>query len=298
MSRITHSQPKIFSTVIWVVLSLFLLSACGSKSKKKEQAHSCVGYFKVKPRPSWVDTEGLKNGVYYSQGVAQCTGLKTIDVKEASTNARGNLSRMLETQVRSEILLIRKSNTATRSGSESGQASTTIASDALLKNSSIYAHWVDPNSGSVYSAVKVSKSSIDKAIQDAKDKEQAKFKNQIFTIQVEGEHQKQLALSITKVLGENGVSKIVTNQEQAQYALRAKIQSIDIFKAKKLVRVEVFVSIIDLANQSTKWSQQLNGKSISFQGFERDYQIRQALIDAFNRDQQKLQSALEKSIDE
>ena len=282
-------------TAFLIIPLLLLLSGCGSNKKKQEHSCSCDNYFGKKNKPSWVDTEGLKNGVYYSQGIAQCTGLKTIDTKESSVNARGNLSRMLETQVQTEILLIRKSDTATRSGSESGQATTSIASDALLNNSSIYDYWIDPDSCTVYSAVKLSKSDIDQAVAKAKAKEQAKFKNQTFAIHAEGQYQKQLQLSITKILNDNGVSKIVPNSEQANYAFKAKIQAIDVFEEKKLVRIEVFVSIVSLLDNSTKWSAQLNGKSISLQGFQKDYQIRQALINAFEQDDEKLQSVLEQS---
>lgn len=276
------------------VLSLLIIS-CGRQTKKEENACSCDHYFAAQPRPTWVDTEGLRNQVYYSQGIAQCTGLKTIDVKEASVNARGNLSRMLETQVQTEILLIREGNTATRSGSESGKLTTSITSDALLSNSSIYAHWMDPNSCTVYSAVKLAKADIDQALKEAKQKEQNKLKNQRFVVISEGDYEDTLKVALTQVLSDNGVRQISDNVNEADYRFRVTLNSVDIFKDKKLVRVSLFARIVSLDGQ-TVWSASLRGKSISLQQFQEDYQIREALINSFKQNKLSIQTALDQPI--
>ena len=233
-----------------MVLTFFLiLSGCNSKEVKPTHSCSCGDYFPSKQRPSWVDTEGLSNNIYYSHGIAQCSGIKPIDIKESSVNARGNLSRMLETNVQSDILLIRKSNTATQGGGESGRAETSISSEALLNNSSIYAHWVDPDSCTVYSAVKLAKDDLDRTINEAKETENAKLKNQRFFILAEGEYAAELKLAMANALVQNGVSRMVDDIAQADYSIDAEIQSIDIFTEKNLVRVSVFVSIRSVNQQ-------------------------------------------------
>lgn len=286
------------------LLLSFLLTGCGSNEVRKDDNQcSCASYFSAqkKPtkRPSWVDTEGLKRQVYYSQGIAQCTGLKTIDVKKSATNARANLSRMLESQVETEINLIRHSNSAINSGSESGQTNTSIASETLLKNSSIYDYWVDPNSCTIYSAVRLSKIDIDRTVAEAKEKEQSKLKNQRFVVQAEGEYQHSLQLSMLKVLSAYGVNQIISREveyreDEADYSLHAKIQSVDLFAEKKLVRVVVFVSIRSVGDGRILWSAQLRGKSISLQNFQQEYQIRQALADSFKQGKRQMQAILEK----
>lgn len=288
------------NSILLLVIAV-LATACASKPAKMERPSqstgcSCSDYLPMSPRPRWADTEGLDNGVYKSQGIAECSGIKSMDFEDADNRARENLSRMLSVEVESEVTLIRKDFGGGVGGSAGSKIESKHASKAILENSSVYGRWVDPTSCSIYSGIRISKNDIARVMREMREKEARRLYNKAFVVAAEqGEHQSTISQVLEQSLGEKNVKRILSARSDETFTLQAEIQRIDVLNDGKLIKVNLKLSIFDPA-QALIWTQQIKGKAVAFSAQPKNVMVEKALKDALQQVSAQLDEIMSKEI--
>lgn len=269
-----------------------LLAGCQSTKKTTQASQpscSCSGYFANQARPDWADKDTITNTTYFSNGVARCTSLKTIDLQDADQSARAALSRMVSSDVKSRFFS-EQSKYGNGSNSETVTITTELASELYLTESSIYDRWVDPASCTVYSAVKVDIADVESAIAKRQQQEAKKLINQAFIVTSNGQHQAQLNQEASALLSQLGVTK-QTTKSQANVELVNNIVGVDSAN-NKLVKLRIETKLINIQNGQTIWSRMTTGKGISFKAKKESELTRLAILDAFDKLKVQLQNRL------
>ena len=286
--------------IVLTCLVGFGLAACGGGSSSRPAATtasacSCADYNPKRPRPAWVDADGVDNGQYRSQGLSECTGIKSMDYEEAETQARASLGRMLSSQVKSEITIIRRDFGAEAGGSTDAQVQSDHISKALLEGSSIYDRWVDPGSCTIYAAVRVSVASVKQTLAKQAEEERKRFRNQMFSVAGQGDSSDLIKVKLTQSLVDAGVSR-VSQDGNAPYVFSGEIVDSSVINNGKLVRVTLRLSISD-NNSQMIWSHQVEGKGVSFGATPTDVLHKKAMESALANVADVLKEMMNKPID-
>lgn len=247
---------------IFLVSGSLVLSACTSVNNTAAGNCSCVNYMSEKPQPDWVFVENTSGSEYKSQGISECSGLQTLDFKEADLNARANLSRMLESSVESEVVL-QRDDYGNGTGKSSGLITSSQNTKMLLRKSSIYDRWIDLKACTIHSAVKISKADIQLALKQEKEKYNKALRNQRFVIVTNGEYKSELTLAMAEMLSQSGVTKLLKSPVENTYKLNAALENVDVLNNGLLVRVSIGLNV-QTPEGSIVWSKLISGKGLSF----------------------------------
>ncbi len=229
-----------------------------------------------------------------SQGIAECSGSKTLDFADADRRARDNLGRMINVQVKSEVISILKDTGGTGGSSRMGQITSEHMSDVLLKNSQIFSHWLDRDSCTIYAGARISQSDIDRAMREAKAAEQRKFVNQPWSLQVTGEHSESIRNQLSQTMSELGASIQAAGQDKSGLLLTGELAEVSLQSNRQLARVSLKLQVHD--SNSVIWSRQVAGKGVSFGGDSEDVLITKAVQDALNNANDDLQKLMQESV--
>ena len=219
-----------------------------------------------KPQPIWAYTEGLSDDIYRSQGIGECTGVQSLDFKEADTIARTNLSRMLAARIESEVLLTETYSGGTGQrgrGHTTGQVTSRQSTENLLEYSAIYDHWIDPDACTVHSAVKVSRQDIATAFRKQQEAFNAQLRNQEFMIVTQGRYGDVMHQGIAQMFSEAGINKLTLKRNKNTFLFKTRVTNNELLNNGKLVRVSIGLNI-ETPDGRIFWSQQVRGKGVSF----------------------------------
>lgn len=273
-----------------------LLSACTNETRKGDVTQAsqcnCAGYFEMRPRPQWVKGDDVINGVYFSNGLEQCTGIKELDVKRADIASRTGLARIISTDIASEVA-VKKTDYGLGAGHTEASVSSLQTSNALLENSQIYDRWVDVENCVVYSAVRISTQDVEASLRKLRQAEQRKLKNQTFFVSAKGKYAKSLLRHTKQLLSRVGVKKLVSKKNQQTHNVVVSLTDIVPVQSGRLVRVNMGFDIYDTRNQVI-WSRQIAAKGVSFQGEPNTALIQKAISNAMRALEKPFRQALEK----
>ncbi len=254
-----------------------LLGGCTANPVTTETSCSCSNYLPSREKPEWVGIESNSVTSYFSHGVSECTGIQPMDFKEADMSARSSLSHLISTYIESEVELIQEDiNGVARSR---GKSISKQSTSALLEKSVIYDRWLDNKSCVIYSAVKISQSSIQTTIKRIESENKQKILNQFFSVQAEGKNSNKLINSLQQLLINSGVKKIKKIADKKTYVLRGSVTGYETFNQKKLAKVTIQLEIID-PQKTLIWSHQATGKGVSFGGASKNQLFNKALNQA------------------
>ncbi|HED33009.1 MAG TPA: hypothetical protein ENJ08_02170 [Gammaproteobacteria bacterium] len=259
---------------------LILLSGCSNSLVTVETGSSCScsDYLSKREKPDWVGVDRNESNWYLSNGVSGCTGIQSIDFEEADLSARTNLSRILNSDIKSQITLIQESS-SDGSSSKYGNIITQETTSSLLNNSLIYERWLDNDSCTIYSAVKISHADVNLALEKLTSRESNKLINHRFTIRAKGKYHDRLILIIQNLLINAGVKTISTLERENTYMLEGSIVDIDFYNKNRVAKVTIQLSII-APDKNVIWSHQEQGKSVSFGGISTKQLLNKAINQA------------------
>ena len=249
-----------------------LAVACAAPEPKiLGQGCGCGTYMTTTPRPAWVDAgDRVTASMVSSQGSAQCTGLKQMDLDAADLSARSKLSRIIN--VTTDIAL---TETRTDTGFGAGRARARIEaveiSRVVLEGSRIGAHWVDPESCRIYERADLPRSEMEKTKARLESEEKARLVNQAFVISAQGPHADALRVRFAEALSAASVKRVVTSSTPDSY--RAVIRLDTIERVGNGLTARLGLAFI-APNGDTVWSRTVPARAASY-----DRKSDQALID-------------------
>jgi len=158
---------RLLFTIFLLVCSAIFFVACSYKDEKKIEIPECV--IAQAKAPSWVCGTYSENDRLLAVGSAPISKLGyDFTRKEALANARASLVQQIELEVKAKVETYM--NTAGLNENEAVQKVTTIVSkqtsNKVLKESKQISFWENPNDRYIYVLVAISKSNIDKNIDD------------------------------------------------------------------------------------------------------------------------------------
>jgi len=257
-----------------------LLSGCSSNPITTEITNncSCADYLSKRAKPDWVGVDKNQSNWYLSNGVSECTGIQSIDFEEADLSARTNLSRILNSDIKSQITMVQKS-ASDGSGSKYGNIITQATTSSLLSNSLIYERWLDHDSCTIYSAVKISFADVNLALKKLKLGDTNKLINRGFTIRAKEKYHSRLIIIMQSLLVNAGVKNSSTLAQKNAYTLEGSIIDADFFNENRVAKVTIQFSII-APNKNIIWTHQEKGKSVSFGGISTKQLLNKAINQA------------------
>ena len=271
---------------LWICALGLVLTGCQLTAPKAPLC-GCGAYFAKQPRPDWVDGDKITGSDYISSGVAQCTGLKGMDIKDADAAARASLSRLISAQVSSQF----ESEAKKFAGSVTQtqvKIQTQLSSSLLLNNSQVFSRWVDPNTCHVYSGVKVSQRDVEQAVAEAAEREASKWINQKIRVKASGEHAALLKREGAALLSQLGVARQVEQGEDL--VMELTLADTKLMSAKHL-QLTLHV-VIGSAKVQVLWTKLVKGKGLSFAPKAQSLLLEAALGDALERLNKPLSRAL------
>lgn len=281
----------------WLVLSslcVALIGCAGGAARKQAKATcGCASYTAGQPRPAWVDSESAAGAVYQSQGIAECTGIKSMDYSTAEKRARDSLGRMINVQVKSEVVSVVR-DTGTRGGaSQFGQISSEQISQVLLKNSEIFARWVDPASCTVYAGVRIAKADIARAMQEAEATEKAKLVNQKWKVTASGDHTDVIAAQISQALSSLGVT-LDASGAAGTLVMSGSVADSATQNDGRVVRVSLKLEARN--GGSVVWNRLVQGKGVSFGIEAQPVMLKKAVQDALDNAKDEIKTFMQGSV--
>jgi len=156
----------LFTIFLLVSFAIFFI-ACSSKNEKKIEVPQCV--IAQAKAPSWVCGTYTEEYRLLAVGSAILSKLGyDFTRREALANARASLTHQINLEVKAKIETYM--NTAGLGENEAVQKVTTMVSkqtsNTVLKESKQVSFWENPNDKYIYVLVAISKSNIDKNIDD------------------------------------------------------------------------------------------------------------------------------------
>lgn len=286
------SSSQIRLCTILIICSC--LSACASAPYKQvKRSCGCADYMTSAARPAWIDRETVTDDEYQSQGIAECTGIKSMDYADADKRARDNLGRMVNVQVKSEVVSVLRDNGINGGVSRFGQITSEQVSSALLKNSEIFTHWVDADSCVIYSGVRVTKSDIVHAIREAEEAESRKLVNQRWRIKAEGPYADIVKVRLGQTLSNLGVV-VLGGGSTSDFVIASSVNNASIEDDKHVARVNL--NIAASHGNEVIWNRQLQGKGVSFGNENESVLLRKAIQDALDNVKEPLEMFMRESV--
>lgn len=259
---------KNFAQLLYLKLLILTVVGCSSLLSKPTPTTNlncvCVDYFSGSPRPEWVDAGDIVNvNIYQATGNSQCTGLKNIDLEKSGLSARTNLSRIINTQVKSSIEI----NEITDSGMTSSRTSINsfMHSEGYLENSQITHKWVDPVSCTVYSRAQISTADVESNKTRIANKEASRLKNKLFYLDFSDnsdEHIDLISASAGSLISELGVKRLASDTKTTAYHLSFTFIPTNIVEGRS-IRGSLLAKIID-PDKSTIWQKTIPAKGVSY----------------------------------
>ncbi len=257
---------------------------------------SCAGYLPVSGRPDWTEGEHLIDGVYQTQGIGACTGVQELDFKTADEAARQNLGRMIEVRVRNRIHSV-QGEYVPGSGYSEGKISSWSDSEGILTRSQIFAHWVDPNTCTVYSGARIAVLEIAEARRKADERAMRQLSNQPFTARSNGPQQDLVAQRLVTFLSQAGVRHVAREPDDKTYVMSARLADSRFTEDETVAHVELVIDISDPSGR-VLWSRQQSGKAVSLKHVTQFALLSEAVADAFDRVLKDVREVLQHEINE
>jgi hypothetical protein len=275
-----------------IALTMIALVGCAGT----KMPCSCAGYLLVSSRPGWTEGEHLVDGIYQTQGIGVCTGVQELDFKTADEAARQNLGRMIEVRVRNRIHSV-QGEYVPGAGYSEGKISSWSDSEGILTRSRIFAHWVDPNTCTVYSGARIAVLEIAEARRKTDLQMMRRLSNQPFAAITSGPQQDLIAQRLVAFLSQAGVRHIVREPSAKTYVMAAKLTDIRFTDNDTVAHVELVIDITDPGGR-VLWSRQQSGKAVSLKHVTQFALLSEAVADAFDRVLKDVREVLQHEIDE
>ncbi|WP_156103982.1 hypothetical protein [Shewanella mangrovi] len=222
--------------------------------------------------PDWVSGDAIEAGVIRTVGSTQCSGLKSLDEKRADEQARIALGKILSSQVTSQETSVLSDHDGVSNSQFRSQSS--LFSQQLLKNATVYDRWADAENCVVYAAIRVSQQDIVAAEREQQAKQQRKLINQSICVSASGQGQRVLQQHLEAGLVQHGYQLALAGH-QCSIKLNAKNQQ-TVARANQVL-TELQISVVS-ANQ-VLWKKQYDGKGISFSPTSKQQLFQRALSD-------------------
>ena len=269
-------------------------SACGSAPIKQARTScGCADYAASVPRPAWVDRETATEVEYQSHGIAECTGIKSMDYADADKRARDNLGRMVNVHVKSEVLSVQKDSGMNGGSSRFGQITSEQVSSALLKNSEIFSHWVDADSCAIYAGVRVSKADIARAIKEAESAENRKMVNQRWRLKSDGAYADIIAAQLGQTLSQQGVI-LRDGGSATDFIMTGNVNDVSIHNDHHLARVSLKLEARNA--DGVVWNRLVQGKGVSFNSETEAMLLKKAVQDALENARESLEKFMQGAV--
>jgi hypothetical protein len=270
------------------------LPACaGAPPKQVQRSCGCADYTAAAARPAWVDQESVTGDVYQSQGMAECTGIKSMDYADADRRARDSLGRMINVQVKSEVISVLKDSGLNGGASHFGQISSEQVSSVLLRNSEIFAHWVDAGSCVIYSGVRITKADIARAIREAEEAERRKLVNQRWRVKVDGAYADIIKTRLGQTLSDLGV---VVHGGASGLVMAGNVSDVSIQNDKDVTTGLVNLNLVARSGNEVIWNRQVQGKGVTFGNEGESALIKKAVQDALDNARESLEVFMRESV--
>lgn len=276
---------------IAVAMQVALAGCAGAK-----MSCSCTSYLPVAPRPDWVESEHLVDGIYQTQGIAACTGVQELDFKTADEAARQNLGRMLQAHVRNRTYSV-QGEYVPGAGYSEGKISSWSDSEGILTRSRIFARWVDPETCIVYSGSRIAALDIAEARRKVDERAMRRLSNQPFAAITSGPQQDLVAQRLAAFLSQAGVRHIVREPDDKPYVVTARLADSRFTDDETVAHVELVIDISDPRGR-VLWSRQQSGKAVSLKHVTQSALFSEAIADAFDRVLKDVREVLQHEIDE
>lgn len=278
-----------WSSRIVLACCVLVLAACGSAPSRQAAGCACTAYLPESPRPQWVESESTAGGWYQSQGMADCTGIASLDHADAEKRARENLGRMIKVQVSSEVYS-RLQDAGYGAAEHQGSATSVQRSDVLLKDSEIFARWVDAASCSVYAGARIRKADIERALREAEQAEQRKPVHRRWRVASDGDQADYVAAQLAQALSRLGAT-LEGDAALGGWLMSAEVGGIERVN-DRLLRLTLKLEARDAAG-AVVWNRLLPGKGVSFAAESREKLIQAAIRDALERNRQELEAYMQ-----
>lgn len=278
---------------IALVILFSSLSACGSAPSKQARSCGCADYTASVARPAWIDSESATDDVYQSQGIAECTGIKSMDYADADQRARDNLGRMVNVQVKSEVLSVQKDSGLNGGSSRFGQITSEQVSSVLLKNSEIFSHWVDADSCAIYAGVRVSKADIARAIKEAEAAEKRKMVNQRWRLKGDGAYANIITAQLGQTLSKLGVI-LREGGSATDFVMSGNVSDVSMHNDNHLARISLKLEARN--GDGVIWNRLVQGKGVSFNRESETVLLKKAVEDALDNARESLGKFMQESV--
>ncbi len=237
-------------SLTFLCLAMFVLSACGGGAGTEQEQPpqirncSCADYPLSQTKPDWTRGDDIRDGIYYSVGIEQCTGVQKIDLEKTNLKARANLGRIIGSQVSSRISRVQRADGG-GTGSNSAKIQSTATSDAFLQNSQVYDYWLDVDNCAIHAAVKISEIDIERGLAKLAAIEKSKLKNQKFYVEAIGNNATILDVSVKAILSDLGVKKIVGAPQKGAYKIEVALKNGNVTANQQTYRAQFVMHIYD-----------------------------------------------------
>lgn len=287
---------RLFHRLCTIAIVCCLPACTSAPPKQVKRSCGCAEYTAAVARPAWVDQETVTNNEYQSQGMTECTGIKSMDYADADKRARDNLGRMINVQVKSEVVSVLRDSGLNGGASRFGQITSEQVSSVLLRNSEIFAHWVDADSCVIYSGVRVTKTDIARAIKEAEEAEKRKMVNQRWRMKVDGAHADIIKTRLGQTLSDLGVVVHNGSSTSSDFVMAGSVSDVSIQNDRHLVRVNL--SLVASNGSEVIWNRQVEGKGVSFGGESESELLKKAVQDALENAREPLEVFMLESVKE
>jgi hypothetical protein len=268
-----------------LICCVLTLAACASTPARQVSGCACAAYQPDTPRPQWVEGESTEGVWYQSQGMADCTGIASLDHADAEKRARESLGRMIKVQVSSEVYS-RLQDAGYGAVGHQGSATSVQRSDVMLKDSEIFARWVDAATCTVYAGARIRKADIERAMREAEQAEQRKPVNRRWRVASAGVQADFVAAQLAQALSRLGVT-LDGESATGGWGMSAEVSGIERVN-ERLLRLTLRLVASDAAG-NVVWNRLLPGKGVSFAAESQEKLIQAAIRDALERNRQELE---------
>lgn len=289
----SFSTRSLFKLCAIAVVSC--LSACASAPQQVQRSCGCADYTAAVARPAWVDQETVANDTYQSQGMAECTGIKSMDYADADSRARDNLGRMINVRVKSEVISVLKDSGLNGGASRFGQITSEQVSSVLLRNSEIFSHWVDADSCVIYSGVRVTKADIARAIKEAEEAEKRKMVNQRWRMKADGAYADIIKTRLGQTLSDLGIV-VHGGGATSGFVMAGSVHDVSIQNDKDVTTGVVSLNLVARNGDEVIWNRQVQGKSVSFGNEGEAVLVKKAVQDALDNARESLEIFMRESV--
>ena len=234
----------IIRSLTFLCLAVALSACAGGGAQQQTQVRncSCAAYPFSQTKPEWTRGDDIRDGIYYSVGIEQCTGIQKIDLEKANLKARAALGRIIGSQVSSSISRVQRAS-GVGTGSNTATIQSTATSDAFLQNSQVYDYWLDVDNCAIHAAVKISEIDIERGLAKLAAIEKSKLKNQKFYVVALGNNATILDVSVKAILSDLGVKQIIAAPQKDAYKIDVVLENGNLSANKQTYRGQFVIRI-------------------------------------------------------